>query len=115
MVKTFETSSPIILILGMQFWGLKLYKSYINDDPGLILTYFMARSNLVAHVPTKTVTKSFNGKTLRVMTNLTKINIYEKMYDHYFQTSFSLKWHGQIKAKFHVEPPFKGGNEILYE
>ena len=24
----------------------KLYKVYINDDPGLTLTYFMARSNL---------------------------------------------------------------------
>ena len=36
----------IILKLGMQYWGLKLYKVYINDDPGLTLTYFTARSNL---------------------------------------------------------------------
>ena len=27
--------------------GLKLYKVYINDDPGLTLTYFTARSNWV--------------------------------------------------------------------
>ena len=27
--------------------GLKLNKVYINDDPGLTLTYFTARSNLV--------------------------------------------------------------------
>ena len=27
--------------------GLKLYKLYINDDPGLTLTYFTTRSNWV--------------------------------------------------------------------
>ena len=37
----------MILTLGMQYRGLKLYKVYINDDPELTLTYFMARSNLV--------------------------------------------------------------------
>ena len=37
----------MILELGMWHWGLKLYKVYINDDPGLTLTYFTARSNLV--------------------------------------------------------------------
>ena len=29
--------------------GLKLYKIYINIDPGLTLTYFTARSNLVPY------------------------------------------------------------------
>ena len=37
----------MILKLDMYHWGVKLYKVYINDDPGLILTYFMARSNWV--------------------------------------------------------------------
>ena len=36
----------MILKLGMQH---QLYIVYINDDPGLTLTYFMARSNLVAY------------------------------------------------------------------
>ena len=27
--------------LGLQHQGLKLYKVYINDDPGLTLTYFI--------------------------------------------------------------------------
>ena len=36
----------MILKLGMQYWGLKLYKVYINGDPGLTLTYLTARSNL---------------------------------------------------------------------
>ena len=37
----------MILKLGMHHRGLKLYKIHINGDPGLTLTYFMARSNLV--------------------------------------------------------------------
>ena len=37
----------MILKLGMQHRGLKLYKVYINGDPGLTLTYFTTRSNLV--------------------------------------------------------------------
>ena len=37
----------MILKLGMYPLGLKLYKAYINDDPGLTLTYFTARSNWV--------------------------------------------------------------------
>ena len=39
----------MILKLGMKHWGLKLYKVYIIDDPGLTLTYFTARSNLVPY------------------------------------------------------------------
>ena len=38
---------PVILKLGMLHRGLKLYKVCINGDPGLTLTYFTARSNLV--------------------------------------------------------------------
>ena len=40
----------MILKLDMQHWTLELYKVCINSDPGLTLTYFMARSNLVAYV-----------------------------------------------------------------
>ena len=39
----------MILKLGMLHWGLKLHKVYINDDPGLTLTYFTARSNWVTY------------------------------------------------------------------
>ena len=34
----------MILKLGVQHWGLKLYKVCMNGDPGLTLTYFTARS-----------------------------------------------------------------------
>ena len=43
-----RTRSHMIYKLGMYHLGLKLYKMCINDDPGLTLTYFTARSNWVA-------------------------------------------------------------------
>ena len=37
------------LKLGMQHRALVYYQVYSNDDPGLTLIYFTARSNLVPH------------------------------------------------------------------
>ena len=37
------------LNLGMQHWVLKYYQIPSNDDPGLTLTYFTARSNLLPY------------------------------------------------------------------
>ena len=37
----------MILKRSMQQQGLKLYKVCVNDGPGLNLTFFMAKSNLV--------------------------------------------------------------------
>ena len=39
----------MILKLGMQHLGLEVYKINMNDDPGLTLTNFTARSNWVAY------------------------------------------------------------------
>ena len=36
----------MILKLGMEYFVLKLYKVFINDDPELTLTYFTTVSNL---------------------------------------------------------------------
>ena len=44
----------MILKLGMQHRGLEVYKINMNDDPGLTLTNFTARSNWVAY--------TFNGE-----------------------------------------------------
>ena len=44
-----RAKSTMISKLGMQHWGLKLYKLALNDDPRLILTYLTAMSNLVAN------------------------------------------------------------------
>ena len=40
----FRTRRPMILKLGVKHLGIKLYKVYINHDPGMTLTYFTARS-----------------------------------------------------------------------
>ena len=37
------------LKVGMRHWILEYYQVCSNDDPGLILTYFTARSNLVPY------------------------------------------------------------------
>ena len=37
------------LNLGMHHWVLEYYQVCSNDDPGLTLTYFKARSNLVLY------------------------------------------------------------------
>ena len=37
------------LKVGMQHWVLKYYHICSSDDPGMTLTYFTARSNLVPY------------------------------------------------------------------
>ena len=37
------------LKVGIQHWVLEYYQIYSNDDPGLTLTYFTARSDLVPY------------------------------------------------------------------
>ena len=44
-----RTRRPMILKLGVKHQGLELYKVYINHDLGTTLTYFTARSALVAN------------------------------------------------------------------
>ena len=43
------TGGPISKKLGMEHRWLKYYNAYINHDPVLTLTFFMARSTLVAN------------------------------------------------------------------
>ena len=42
-----RTGGPIFTKLGMYYWGLQPIIVCSNDDPGVTLTYFTARSNLV--------------------------------------------------------------------
>ena len=42
-----RTRRPMILKLGMKHQALKLYIVCINHDPGMTLTFFMARSTLL--------------------------------------------------------------------
>ena len=41
------TKRPMNLKLGMHYWVLEYNQVCSNDDPGLTMTYFTARSNLV--------------------------------------------------------------------
>ena len=42
-----RNGGPILTKLGMYHWGLQPIVVCSNDDPGVTLTYFTARSNLV--------------------------------------------------------------------
>ena len=44
-----RTKKPVTLNLSMQYWLLEYYQVCSNDDPGLTLTYFTARSNMVPY------------------------------------------------------------------
>ena len=44
-----ETKRLMVLNLGMHHWVLEYYEVCSNDEPGLNLTYSMARSNLVPY------------------------------------------------------------------
>ena len=75
-----RTKGPMTLGLGMQHWGHGPKKICSNDDLGLTLTFFKARSNLLpcafiwenTYSFKKNVRKSFNGRNLQKMTKVTK-------------------------------------------
>ena len=43
-IQTSTSLKPMILKLGMKHQAIELHKVYINHDPGMTLTHFMARS-----------------------------------------------------------------------
>ena len=109
----------MILKLVMQHRKLKLYRSYINNDPRLTLIYFTTRLHLVvfefqlqnllqSHVMGKTFSKLPNGQKIYVYKIiLTLPGLFDPApalqkcrYDHYFQTSSSLKPIGLSKPNF---------------
>ena len=70
MVKTVKiffpgTKRPMILKLGIQHRVFKYYQAYSNNDSGLTLTYFTARSCLVSYAFVWD-----NGKTMDFSENL---------------------------------------------
>ena len=70
----------MILKLGMQHLGLKLYKVCINGDPGLTLTYFMARSNLEILAFLKEKVKTVDFSETIAACDL-KVGIYRQLID----------------------------------
>ena len=111
---------------GLWFWNLACSirgsssTKYINDDPGLTFTYFTAMSNLVAYTFEwgKVLQSHLMGKTCSKGLNWLNNCVYEKkkkkkpggylplprgyihVYDHYFQTSSSVKPLGQSTPNF---------------
>ena len=67
-----ETNRLISMKLGVKHPWLKYYNVYINHDPVMTLTKFMARSTWVAHAFEweKTVKMSFEGKSQQEPRNL---------------------------------------------
>ena len=72
----------MILKLGKYHWGLKLFKVYINDDPGLTLTYFTARSNWVTCTfGWGKLLQSFNGGKLAAKYHIDLMILLMKKFD----------------------------------
>ena len=119
------TKEPMTLKVCMLHWVLKCYQVCSNEDSGLTLTYFTARSNLVSYafVWEKVKTMDF-AETIVVydvkVVRCSNLNKYLKLYE--YQRSRSLTDLGPnlsdifkvlflnrpIEAKFHVEPPLDG-------
>ena len=75
-----ETNRLISMKLGVKHPWLKYYNVYINHDPVMTLTKFMARSTWVAHAFEwgKTVKMSFEGKSQQKLANGQNIDYSEK-------------------------------------
>ena len=120
----------MILKFGVYHLGLNLYKVSINDGPGLTLTNFMARSNwvtctfewgkllqshlMVENLQRRTLlTKKYHErKTLTSGGCLPLSRGYILVYNHYFQTSSSLKPLGKSSKNFYVEFPEEVGKKV---
>ena len=69
------------LKLGMQHGVLQYYQVCSNDAPGLTLTYFMARSNLVAFIWEKVKTMNFSETTVAYdVGRCSQLNEYMKLW-----------------------------------
>ena len=108
----------MILKLGMKHQAIKLYKVCKNQDPGMTLTYFKARSTYVADAFEwgKLLIYDMRGKICSKWANRQNIYVYEKkmslgdclrlpqgyihVHDHNIQTAFALTPLGLSKPNF---------------
>ena len=114
----------------MQHQVLKYYQICSNDDPGLTLTYFTARSILVAYVFIREKVEITNFSETIVVYDIkvdrySQLNEYMKLYqrskslidlgpnlsDSIFLNFYSSITTRPIEAKFHVEPPWDSGTK----
>ena len=103
---------------------LEYYQVCSNDDLGLTLTYFTARSNWVPYVFIWEKGKTMDFSETIVVYDVkvgrcSQLNEYMNLYEYQrssfidlgprlltFSSFFSLETAGLIEAKFHVEPPW---------
>ena len=118
----------MILKLGMKHQAMELYKVYINHDPEMTLTYFMARSTKVPYAFKwdRLLKYDLKGKTCmnwrfkilkRIWTSgvglpLPQGIIHIHVYNHNIQRSSSLKPLGQ-SVKFHRKHLYEGGTNLI--
>ena len=119
------------LKLGKQHWVLKYYQDYSNDDLGLTLTFFTARSNLVPYVFLWEKGKTMDFSEPSIVYDIkvgrcSQINEYMNLYEYQRSRSFLVQGHPDstfsifffletawpIEAKFYVEPPWDGGTNV---
>ena len=90
-----RTKRLMTLKVGMQHLVLEYYKVYSNDDPGMTLIYFTARSSLVpyAFVLKKVNNGFFFLETLVVydikVGGCSQVNFYMKLYEYQRSRSFT--------------------------
>ena len=89
----------MILKVGMQHWVLEyVLPSCSNYDPGLTLSYFTARSNLV--------------KLYEYQRSRSLIDLGPNPSDSTFLNFFSSITNKPIEAKFHMESPWDEGTKV---
>ena len=91
------TIRPMTLKVGMQNQVLEHYQVPSNDDRGLTLTYFTARSNLVPYA---------------FVWEKDSLVFVEGNSDSTFSNFFSLETTRPVEAKFYVKPPWDEGMKV---
>ena len=81
------------LKFGMQHWLLEYYQVCSNDDPGLTLTYFRARSNLVPYAFVLKKGKTMDFSATIVVNDIkvgrrSQLNEYMNLYEYQWSRSF---------------------------
>ena len=127
------------LKVGMQHWVLEYYYICSNDDPGLTLSYFTARSNLVPYAFVWVKGKTMDISEAVVVYDIkvgrfSQLNEYIYLYEYQtdkgqghsltfvqdhsdstFSNFFCSETARPIEAKFHADCPWDLGNENLFK
>ena len=91
------TKRPMILNLGMHHRVLEYYQICSNDDPGLTMTYFTARSNLVPYAFVWEKGKTVDFSETIVIYNL-KLATDDRSDKKFLLTSNFVPWRGGLYA-----------------